>query len=143
MAIRREIVTLEEAERERFKAAVDGRAMENVLRRLRLVLKSGLDKVEVLSQEGTEVTREDLHAARSALTARLELLRQIPAVNDEVVAPAAEALQAGIQECDRIETAEFTSTSSAAGPPAATTGLSVVRNGSSSKQAAYQQDTTA
>lgn len=138
MAVRREIVTLEDQERERFKAAVDGRAMENVLRRLRLLLKDGLDEVKVLTQEGSEVTQADIRSARDALKARLELLRKIPAVDEEILTAAATPLEAGIEECNRIETEEFTS--KGAGPAAANGhGLSVVRP---STQPAFQDGTS-
>lgn len=106
MAQRLSIITLDDDERATLKKATDGRPLENVLRRLRKTMSGELDAVTNLT-ESRDITHDKVRAARSALQTRLDTLRAIPAVDDDVRDAAEEPLLAGIAQCDTIEREQF------------------------------------
>lgn len=103
MARRQWTVTLEDHERKALLDAVDGRAIEYVLRRLRAALTAGRDTVNNLAKSKDSITNEQITAARQALADRRELLHQLPEVVDaELIRAATDPIEAGITECDRL-----------------------------------------
>lgn len=111
MAQRRSIITLDNDEREVLKAAIDGRPLENVMRRYRKIMKEGLDEARRL-QESEELEREQLVTARFAMKKRLQLLRKLSMVSNaedfaDLISIASEPLVRGIELCDAIEREQY------------------------------------
>lgn len=119
MAQRLSIITLDEDERDTLKSAVDGRPLENVLRRLRKTMSAELDAVTQL-MEARGITLEMVQAARSALQTRLTTLQGLPAVDDDVREAAETPLQRGIEQCDAIEREQFPDTAAEQEPAPST-----------------------
>lgn len=108
MAQRVSIITLDDDERETLKAATDGRPLENVLRRLRKTMSAEMPSVTEL-MNARDITYDKVRAAHEALQDRLDTLRAIPAVDDDVRDAAISPLLAGIEQCERLEREQFPS----------------------------------
>lgn len=129
MAISHWTVTLEPAERERFRSATDKRPLEFALRHLRGEINTDLAAIVELGTRNDSITAEDVRIARQAAERRLQrlqrLLEAFPDLlgeqpREELLAPMTQA----IEECDRLLREEFPQPAPTppSAPPVAATG---------------------